>query len=102
MKTDASAEQNAEQRQDGTLQCRRCRGEFDANDLRPPSTLLRLLAAPYFLMLSPQSSTLRGEVTALYCRPCRRQLNVCFFFIAFLVVLFGGMQLAQYLGLNRL
>ncbi|MDB5344719.1 MAG: hypothetical protein JWP89_3096 [Schlesneria sp.] len=85
----------------GMMQCRRCRGEFDANDLRPPSTMLRLLAAPYLLMLSRQSSTLRGEATALYCRPCRRQLNVCFFFIAFLVVLFGTMQLAPYLGLNR-
>jgi hypothetical protein len=84
-----------------TMQCRRCGGEFDVNDLRPPSTLLRLLAAPYFLMLLLRSSTLRGEVTALYCRPCRRQLNVCFFFIAFLVVLFGSMQLVSYLGLNR-
>jgi hypothetical protein len=83
------------------LQCGRCRGVFDVNDLRPPSTLLRLLAAPYFLMLLLRSSTLRGEVTALYCRPCRRQLNVCYFFIAFLVVLFGAMQLVPYLGLNR-
>ncbi len=83
-----------------TLQCRRCRGEFDANDLGPPSLLLRLLAAPYFIMLSRQSSTLREETTAHYCRPCRRQLNVCFLFIAFLVVVFGTVQLVQYLGLN--
>jgi hypothetical protein len=101
MKTDRSAEQKTEGRQRGTPQCGRCRGEFDANDLRPPSTLLRLLATPYFLMLSRQSSTLRGEATALYCRPCRRQLNVCFFLIAFLIILFGTMKLAQNLRLNQ-
>jgi hypothetical protein len=85
----------------GMMQCRRCRNEFDTNNLRPPSALLRVLAAPYFLMLLLRSSTLPEEATGLYCRPCRRQLNVCFFFIAFLVVLFGGMQLVAYLGLNR-
>ena len=71
------------------MQCKRCGGDFDPADLRPPSLVLRLLAAPFFLPLLLKSGALRGEVNALYCRPCRRRLNVSFFFVAFLVVVFG-------------
>ena len=45
--------------------CKRCGGEFDRADLRPPSLALRLLAAPYFLPLLLKSGALRGEINAL-------------------------------------
>jgi hypothetical protein len=79
--------------------CKRCGNDFDQADLRPPSLILRLLAAPFFLALLLKSRALRGEVAALYCRPCRRQLNVSFLFIAFLVVVFGTVLVLQKLGL---
>jgi hypothetical protein len=81
------------------MQCNRCKKEFDRADLRPPSMVLRFLAAPFFLPLLLKSRALRGEVNALYCRPCRRQLNVSFFFIAFLVVLIGAIWAIQRFGL---
>jgi hypothetical protein len=77
------------------MQCKRCGHEFDRDDLRPPSTLLRLLAAPFFVFLMFKSALVRGEFNALYCRPCRRQLNACFLFIAFMVIValvFWGVQ----------
>jgi len=82
-----------------TMLCKRCRKDFDRADLRPPSLALRLLAAPFFLPLLLRSGVLRGEFDALYCRRCRRQLNVSFIFVAFLVVVFGTLWLLQRLGL---
>jgi hypothetical protein len=79
--------------------CKRCGKAFDRAELRPPSLVLRLLAAPVFLLLMLNSGGVRGEVNALYCQPCRRQLNVCFLFVAFLVVVVGMMIALQKLGL---
>ncbi len=82
--------------------CKRCGRDFDMSDLRPPSLILRLLAAPFFLPFLVKSGVLRQEITAYYCRPCRRQLSFCFFFGAFMafVVIFMGMIIVmQKLGL---
>lgn len=79
--------------------CQRCGKDFDRADLRPPFLVLRLLAAPFLLPLLLKSEVLRGEVNALYCRPCRRQLNVSFLFIAFMGVLFGTIWVLQKFGL---
>jgi hypothetical protein len=79
--------------------CKRCGTDFDRADLRPPSLVLRVLSAPFLLLLLLKSGVVRGEVNALYCRPCRRQLNVSFFFIAFLVVIFGTIWVLQKLGM---
>lgn len=79
--------------------CKRCGKEFDRAELRPPSLVLRLLAAP-FLLFMLRSRVVRGEVTALYCRPCRRSLNVSFLFVAFMVVVVGTVLLLQYLGIG--
>jgi hypothetical protein len=78
--------------------CKRCGKDFDRAELRRPSLVLRLLAAPFVLLLMLKSGVVRGEVNALYCRPCRRQLNVSFLFIAFLVVVFGTIIALQKLG----
>jgi hypothetical protein len=79
--------------------CKRCGKQFDLAELRPPSLFLRLIASPFFLPLLLKSGVLRGEFNSLYCRPCRRQLNVSFFFIAFLVIVFGAVFTLQKLGL---
>ena len=79
--------------------CKRCGKEFDRAELQPASLVLRLIAAPFFLPLLLKSGGLRGEVNALYCRPCRRQLNVSFFFVAFMVIVFGTVFALQKLGL---
>jgi hypothetical protein len=79
--------------------CRRCGNDFDRADLRPPSLVLRLLAAPFFLPFLIKSGVVRGEVNALYCRTCRRQLNVSFLFIAFMVVVVATVFALQKLGL---
>ena len=76
--------------------CERCGEDFDRSVLRPPSLPLRLVAAPFFFLM--KSRVVRGEVNALYCPPCRRQLNVCFMFIAFLVVVSLTVYLLQRLG----
>jgi hypothetical protein len=68
--------------------CHRCRQEFDERLLAPPSLWLRTLAGPFFYLL-PSSTELRQEFVASYCPFCRRQLNFCFFFVAFMVVLFA-------------
>ena len=73
------------------MKCYRCQQDFDRAELRPPSLLLRILAAPYFLLVL-KLLAFGGELTAVYCRPCRRRLNVCFLFIAFLVVVFVFMH----------
>ncbi|MHB1559300.1 MAG: hypothetical protein ACYC61_17760 [Isosphaeraceae bacterium] len=82
------------------MKCKRCGGEFDRADLRPPSMILRVLAAPFFLPLLLRSGAVRGEISALYCRPCRRQLNISFLFIAFLVLVFGTIYVLQKLGIS--
>jgi hypothetical protein len=79
--------------------CQRCRKPFDRADLRPVSLIMRLFAAPAFLFFMVHSGTLRREFVALYCRPCRRQLNFCFFFMAFCVVLFVTTWALQSLGI---
>ena len=80
--------------------CKRCGEDFDLAGLRPPSLILRLLSAPFFLPLLLKSRALRGEVNAVYCRPCRRPLNVGFFFVAFLVVVVLTVFAFQKLGLS--
>ncbi len=77
--------------------CKRCGKDFDPSVLRPPSLLLRLVAAPFLFFLM-RSRVVRGEVHALYCPRCRRQLNVCFLFIAFLVVVSLTVYVLQRLG----
>jgi len=81
------------------MQCKRCRQDFEQADLGPPSRVLRLLAAPFFLLLLLKSGVVRGEFNALYCRRCRRQLNVSFFFVAFMVLVVGTVWVLQRLGL---
>jgi hypothetical protein len=72
---------------DGQAKCQRCGKHFDRTDLRQPSLILRLIAAPALFFFVIHSGLVGGEVMALYCRPCRRQLNFIFFFLAFCVVL---------------
>src|SRR5690349_12904232 len=78
--------------------CARCRKEFPPHELRPASKVLRLLAFPFFLRNLLRSGPLRGEYTASYCRPCRRQLNVSYFFAAFLVIVFAIIFCVQKFG----
>jgi hypothetical protein len=63
--------------------CRRCRNEFPDTELRPAPLWLRLLAFPLWLLHSLQ---VHQELRASYCRVCRRQINVCLFFVAFCTV----------------
>ena len=70
-----------------------------AKELRPPSLVLRVLALPVFFYLLFKSRVLRGEYAAGYCRPCRRQMNVAMFFIAFMVVVMETIIVLQNLGL---
>jgi hypothetical protein len=78
--------------------CKRCGQDFDRRDLKPPSLVLRLLAAPFLVFLMLKSGGIRGEMTGLYCRLCRRQINVSIVFIAFMVVVIGTVFLLQKLG----
>ncbi len=68
------------------MRCTRCKHEFADEDLRPPSMVLRVFAFPYLLLM--QSGSVLKESNAVYCRPCRRQMNVCLLFLGFLVGLF--------------
>ena len=79
--------------------CKRCGKVFDRGELRLPSLVLRVLAMPGLLPFLLKSSVVQHEFGALYCRPCRRQLNVCFFFLAFVLVLMCALKAAQLLGL---
>jgi hypothetical protein len=81
------------------MHCQRCSQEFPDAELMPPSTILRVLALPFFAMFLLRSRAVGGELTALYCRPCRRQLNFCIFFAAFLVVTMGTLMLLLQLGI---
>lgn len=81
------------------MQCERCRHEFPQSELRPPSLILRCLAAPYFIKALLISKAFRGEYSSLYCRTCRRQLNVYFFFFAFLFILITSVFVLQKNGL---
>jgi hypothetical protein len=69
------------------MRCSRCKQEFANRDLRPPSMLLRVVAFPYLLLM--RLGPVLKESDAAYCRPCRRQMNVCLLFLGFLVVLFA-------------
>ena len=69
------------------MRCARCKGEFPDDELRRPSILLRVFAFPYLLLM--QAASVIRESNAGYCRPCRRQMNVCLLFLGFLVVIFG-------------
>ncbi len=79
--------------------CKRCGKDFDVAELRRPSLVLRVLAAPVLFLLMLRSGSVRGEVNAFYCRPCRRQLNASFLFIAFMVIVFGTIYVLQKFGL---
>ena len=81
------------------MHCQRCSQEFPESELKPPSLILRTLALPFFAMFLLRSRAVGGELTAVYCRPCRRQLNVCIFFVAFLVVTMGTVMLLLQLGI---
>lgn len=81
------------------MQCSHCGKQFRQNELAPPSTILAIFSLPLFIGAVFKSRNLRGEFTSLYCKPCRRAINVCLFFVAFMVVLIGGMMIAQKFGL---
>ncbi|HEV3005781.1 MAG TPA: hypothetical protein VGX78_15050 [Pirellulales bacterium] len=61
--------------------CRRCKKEFPSDEVRPTPVWLRLTAFPLWFLHSVQ---VHQELRASYCRACRRQMNVCLFFVAFL------------------
>jgi len=69
------------------MNCARCGKRFSEQELRPPSLALRVIAFPFFVMSLLHSGSLRREYAAMYCRPCRRQLNFALFFAAFMVVI---------------
>lgn len=68
------------------MNCTRCKQESADEDLKPPSKVLRIFAFPYLLLM--QSGSALKESNAGYCRPCRRQMNVCLLFLGFLVLMF--------------
>lgn len=81
------------------MQCQRCLKDFPESELKPPSLLLRLLTAPFFLVFGLRNKAVGGELLASYCRPCRRQLNFCLFFVAFIIVTMGSLILLMKLGI---
>ena len=67
------------------MECPRCKKSFPESSLRPLSKLLTILSFPVFVFLMVRSAVVRQEMRAGYCSPCRRQLNMCLFFGAFLI-----------------
>lgn len=76
------------------MYCMRCRQEFPTEKLSQLSRVARIVAFPYLFLM--QSDRVSNESQGWYCRPCRRQLNVCLLFFGFLV---GVMLLAGLIGL---
>lgn len=81
------------------MHCQRCSKEFPDAELKPPSRILRLLALPFFAICALSPGALSHELMAHYCRPCRRQLNFCIFFAAFMVVAICTYALLLQLGI---
>jgi hypothetical protein len=81
------------------MHCQRCSHEFPPAELKPPSLILRVLGLPFFFLLALCPPAAHREFFANYCRPCRRQLNVCIFFAAFMVVTMGTVMLLMQLGI---
>lgn len=75
------------------MHCSRCGKGFDKAELKSLSRFARVISFPYLLLM--QSLKPLAESAGQYCKPCRRQINVCLLFLGFLVVLFGTMTLIQ-------
>lgn len=75
------------------MRCARCKKEHDEAALRAASFLLRILAFPYVALM--RFGQVMSEANAKYCPSCRRQMNVCLFFFAFLVILMGAFLIMQ-------
>jgi len=67
------------------MQCPRCRGEFDAADLRQPPLWLRIWVLPFFV----SRALFFREVNASYCGHCRRSVNAALFFVWAMFVVFA-------------
>ena len=80
--------------------CSRCKSEFEARQLKPPFILWRVLLTPVFLLTAGRARLLQ-ETFGRYCWPCRRRMNVCLLFIAFLGVVGFLPTILRALGLGN-
>jgi hypothetical protein len=65
----------------------------------PPARLLRIVAFPFFALSAGRSTAVRQELSSGYFRPCLRQINVCLFFVAFVILLMATVLTLQWAGL---
>jgi len=78
----------------------RCKKDFPKSKLKGVPKALLVLAIPFFFWMLFKSRVLRQELTSTYCPPCRRQLNACLFFCAFMLFFALMMTLMKWLGIS--
>lgn len=79
------------------MKCSRCKKKFKQKEVKSLSKILRYILATIFLLNTAYKPTVQ-EARAKYCKPCARILNLCLFFVAFLVVTIPGCALIQYVS----
>lgn len=62
--------------------CKRCGNECDEGEAKQLAAWLRLTCLPLFAL---RSQILVREAKAVYCKRCRRSMNVTLFFIVFMI-----------------